>query len=207
MGERGQSSDPSGPAYHPDGLPLVPGLIEVVTKESSVPGGRHERLAHFVGQVAVRGWPGEPGDRAVQHAGVRWERAVEWVPYQRRTFVTPAFPGFISGHSTFSRAGAEVLGALTGSPYFPGGFHEYVAHAGTFLTFEHGPTKDVRLQWAAYADASDEAGQSRLWGGIHIEPDDMAGRRIGARVGRDAMARAAAFFAGKATAVLPGGVP
>ena len=32
------------------------------------------------------------------------------MPYQKRTFVTPAFPGYISGHSTFSRAAAEVLG-------------------------------------------------------------------------------------------------
>jgi len=200
MGGKGQSSDPHGPSYDPDGLPLVPGLIEVVTKESSAPGQRHADLAFHVGEIAVRGWPGEPGDRVQQDAGVRWVRAVDWVPYQRRTFVTPAFPGFISGHSTFSRAGAEVLTALTGSPYFPGGFAEYVAPANTFLTFERGPSHEVRLQWAAYADASDEAGQSRLWGGIHIAPDDYVGRRIGYQVGRDAVARARRYFDGSATA-------
>ena len=30
MADRGQSSDPVGPSYHPDGIPLVPGHIEVV---------------------------------------------------------------------------------------------------------------------------------------------------------------------------------
>ncbi len=200
MGAKGQSSDPNGPSYSPEGLPLVPGLVEVVTKESSAPGERHQHLRFFVGQVAVRGWPGEPGDRATEDAGVRWVRAVEWVPYQRRTFVTPAFPAFISGHSTFSHAGAEVLTQMTGSPYFPGGFAEYVAPADTFLTFEKGPSKEVRLQWAAYTDAADQAGQSRLWGGIHIAPDDFAGRKVGHRVGVDAMARARTFFDGSAAA-------
>jgi hypothetical protein len=196
MGAKGQSSDPKGPAFDPDGLPLVPGLIEVVTKESSAPGQRHAGLACYVGQVAVRDWLGEPGDRVHQASGVGWIRAVEWAPYQRRTFVTPAFPAFISGHSTFSRAAAEVLTELTGSPYFPGGHGEFVAHAGEFLTFERGPTTDVRLEWASYFDAADEAGQSRLWGGIHIPPDDFAGRRVGHRVGLRAVALAEKYFDG-----------
>lgn len=197
MGAKGQSSDPSGPSYDPDGLPLVPGLIEVITKESSAPGQRHASLACFVGQIAVRDWLGEPGDRTMQASGVGWVRAVEWITYQRRTFVTPAFPGFISGHSTFSRAGAEVLAKLTGSPYFPGGLGEYVAPKGTFLTFEKGPTTEVRLQWASYFDASDEAGQSRLWGSIHIPPDDFAGRRVGDRVGLGAIELASRYFDGR----------
>jgi hypothetical protein len=196
MGAKGQSSDPKGPSYDPEGLPLVPGLIEVITKESSAPGQRHARLAFYVGQVAVRGWLGEPGDRATQDSGTDWVRAIDWIPYQRRTFVTPAFPGYISGHSTFSRAGAEALTALTGSPYFPGGYAEFVARPSSFLTFEKGPIGEVRLEWAAYADASDEAGQSRIWGGIHIEPDDFVGRKMGYRIGKDAAALATRYFNG-----------
>jgi hypothetical protein len=195
MGGKGQSSDPKGPSYDPQGLPLVPGLIEVITNESSAPGQRHAALAPFVGQIAVRDWLGEPGDRADQVSGVGWVRAAEWITYQRRTFVTPAFPGFISGHSTFSRAGAEVLAAVTGSPYFPGGLGEYVAKKDSYLTFERGPSADVRLQWASFFDAADQAGQSRLWGSIHIPPDDFAGRRVGHRVGLDAVALARKYFA------------
>ncbi len=198
MGGKGQSSDPKGPAYDPDGLPLVPGLIEVITKESSAPGQRHAHLAFYEGQIAVRDWLGEPGDRAHQVSGVGWVRAADWITYQRRNFVTPAFPGFISGHSTFSRAGAEVLASLTGSPYFPGGLAEFVAPKGTFLAFERGPSVDVHLQWASFFDASDEAGQSRIWGGIHIEPDDFVGRRLGHQVGIDAVALATKYFEGGA---------
>lgn len=119
------------------------------------------------------------------------------MPYQRSSFVTPAFPGFISGHSTFSRAAAEVLAGLTGSPYFPGGLLEYAVPAGTGLSFERGPSVEVRLQWATYFDAADQAGQSRLWGGIHLEADDFVGRRLGQQVGRDALAHALDLFAGR----------
>ncbi len=41
MGGLGQSSDPDGPSYDPEGLPLVDDLVEVVTEESSAPGERH----------------------------------------------------------------------------------------------------------------------------------------------------------------------
>ena len=127
-----------------------------------------------------------------------WIRGIEWMPYQRRNFVTPAFPGFTSGHSTFSRASAEVLTAATGSPHFPGGFAEYVAAPGAYLVFEDGPSQEVRLQWSTYYDAADQAGQSRLWGGIHLWPDDSVGRTLGSQVGLDAFARAAMYFDGSA---------
>jgi hypothetical protein len=91
-----------------------------------------------------------------------------------------------------------VLTTLTGSPYFPGGLAEFVAKKDKFLAFEKGPSTDVHLQWAAYTDASDEAGQSRLWGSIHIAPDDFAGRRVGHLVGLDALAEAAKYFDGSA---------
>ncbi|HYY74971.1 MAG TPA: hypothetical protein VE644_01475, partial [Gaiellaceae bacterium] len=128
---------------------------------------------------------------------VGWIRAVEWVPYQRPTFVTPAFAGYVSGHSTFSRAAAEVLAAFTGSPYFPGGLAGWTIAAGE-LGHEAGPSRDVTLQWATYFDAADEAAISRLYGGIHISPDDFEGRRIGATCGRAAWALARRYFEGSA---------
>jgi hypothetical protein len=181
MGGLGQSSDMAMPHYDPNGLPLVPGEIELVTAESSAQGQRHEHLRRYIGQVVVHAWRGEPGDRAHEVGGVGWIRAIDWLPYQRRTFVTPAFPGFISGHSTFSRSAAEVLTAFTGSPNFPGGLGEFVASPG-YLTFEQGPSTEVRLQWATYYDAADQAGQSRIFGGIHTRPDDYVGRRHGTAV-------------------------
>ncbi len=194
----GQSSDPNGPSYNEGGIPLVDGHIEVITDASSKPGERHEHLRHYIGEIAVLSWRGEPGDRANETAGVAWMRCAEWMPYQRRTFVTPGFPGFISGHSTFSRAAAEVLAYMTGTPYFPGGLAEFTAKAHNYLVFEDGPSQDITLQWATYYDAADQAGQSRLWGGIHIEPDDFGGRKVGQLVGEAAYAKAQSFWDGTA---------
>jgi hypothetical protein len=198
MAGNGQSSEPTGPRFHPQGLPLIPGLIERVTAESAAPGQRHAHLARYRDQVVVLGWRGEPGDPRTQVGGVGWVRAIDWIPYQRRTFVTPAFPGFTSGHSTFSRSAAEVLARVTGSEFFPGGLGEFVAEADRYLTFERGPSQTVRLQWATYYDAADQAGQSRIWGGIHILPDDHVGRRTGSAVGIAAAARAEQYITGAA---------
>lgn len=194
MGTLGQSSDRDGRSYHKNGLPLIPGLIEVVGPGSAEPGQRHAGLP--VDAVALYAWPGQPSDPTARHSGVRWILARDWLPYQRKTFVTPAFPGYISGHSTFSRAAAEVLTAVTGSAFFPGGLGTYTAPADKGLGFEKGPTTDVQLQWGTYYDAADQAGASRIWGGIHPSADDLPGRRIGSRCGIGAWDLARRYFDG-----------
>lgn len=196
MAQRGQSSHPELPSYHPDGLPLVDGLIEVVTTESSQPGERHEDYADAVGLIVVKSWKGEPEDKVTRHSGVGWIPAELWVPYQRDTFVTPAFAGYVSGHSTFSRAGAEVLTQVTGSPYFPGGIRSFVAPKSSFLHFEMGPSETVELQWATYYDASDQAGISRLYGGIHVPVDDGPGRIMGSECGMECYQLSRKFYDG-----------
>ncbi len=195
LGGLGQSSEPEGASYHPDGLPLVPDLVEVITIQSSAPGERHEHLADRVGEVAVLAWAGNPEDPEAEIGGVDWIPAVEWVPYQRDTFVTPAFAGYVSGHSTFSRAAAEVLTRFTGNAYFPGGLGEWTIPAGG-LEFEAGPAEDVTLQWATYYDAADQAGISRLYGGIHVRADDFQGRIMGATCGKAAWELAQRYFDG-----------
>jgi hypothetical protein len=196
MGGKGQSSDPSGPAHDPDGLPLVPGLVEAITRASSAPGERHAKLADHVGEIAIRAWSGPPDEPAGERRGVGWIRAVEWMPYQLPTFVTPAFAGYVSGHSTFSRAAAEVLTGFTGTAYFPGGNYEWRVPAGSLL-IEDGPSEDVALQWATYFDAADAAGISRLYMGIHVSPDDFGGRRIGSQCGKAAWSLAERYFDGE----------
>ena len=197
LGAHGQSSDPNGAAYDPEGLPLDPGLVEVITEASAATGERHEALAGHIGEIAVRSWRGFPEDPETEHSGVGWILAVDWVPYQRSTFVSPAFAGYVSGHSTFSRAAAEVLTSFTGSEYFPGGIHESTLPAGE-LIHEEGPDEPITLQWATYRDAADQAGISRLFMGIHITADDVEGRTIGVTCGRDAWTRALSHFGGTA---------
>jgi hypothetical protein len=200
LGGLGQSSDPHLPSYNPEGLPLVTGLIELITPETTRPGGRHASLARYHGEIAIRAWAGNPKDPQKEKSPVKWIRAVEWVPYQAPTFVTPSFPGYVSGHSTFSRAAAEVMTAFTGSPFFPGGLSEWTTRAGTFKV-EAGPTRTVALQWATYYDAADQAGLSRIFGGIHIPADDFTGRRLGSQCGKDAWALAERYYAGQAAPV------
>jgi hypothetical protein len=197
MGGLGQSSDPALASYHPDGLPLIESEVELITAESSATGERHEHLADHVGEIAILAWSGNPGDSETELGGVGWIRAVEWVPYQLSTFVTPAFAGYVSGHSTFSRAAAEVLTEFTGTEYFPGGLGTWTVPADS-LEFEVGPSVDVPLQWATYYDAADQAGISRLYGGIHVEADDLRGRVMGAQCGKDAWAAAKRYWDGTA---------
>jgi hypothetical protein len=186
----GQSSDPNLPSYHTNGLPLVPDLIELVT-DATVASGRHAGLTP--GKIAIFCWPGQPEFPDTDTSGVHWIHAEDFMPYQKKTFVTPAFPGYISGHSTFSRAAAEAVTAFTGSKWFPNGLGSYTI---THLINEVGPTQPVTLQWASYFDAADQVGLSRIWGGIHPPADDFAGRRVGAEVGKTAWELARKFFDG-----------
>ncbi len=199
MGGLGQSSDPAGPSYHPNGLILKPGLVEVITAESTGEGQRHAHLFGHEGEIAVFTWKGIPENPITDLGGVGWVRAVEWLPYQRDTFVSPPFAGYTSGHSTFSRAAAAVLTAITGDPYFPGGISSFTAKAHEFLEFESGPEEDITLTWATYFDAADEAGISRLYGGIHVAADDFGGRIMGSEIGKAAFAKARTYFDGSAS--------
>jgi len=189
-GGLGQSSDPGLPSYHVDGLPLVPDLIELVTADTR-DSGRHAGLTP--GKIAVFSWPGQPEFPDTETSGVRWVHADEWMTYQKKTFVTPAFPGYISGHSTFSRSAAEAMTGFTGTPWFPHGLGTYTLPS---LVNEVGPTQPVTLEWASYYDAADQVGLSRIWGGIHPPADDLPGRRVGSQVGQGAWALAQKFFDG-----------
>jgi len=193
MAELGQASDASLPNYHPKGLPLYDGFIELINEEDSLA----INDSTLINEIKIRAWKGPDfiQDEEVDVAGVDWIPALEWWPYQRPTFITPPFAGYVSGHSTFSRAAAEVLTAFTGSEFFPGGLADFVAKKNEFLVFEEGPSEDVVLQWATYQDASDQSGLSRIWGGIHPPADDIPGRIMGEKIGLAAFAMADSLFA------------
>jgi len=191
-GEQGQSTDPNLPNYSITGMPLIEGYVELVEEDDPLAGVDNSN----VGKVKLYTWRGHDyiQDPDVDVAGVGWILAEDWYPYQRPTFVTPPFAGFVSGHSTYSRTAAEILTKLTGSEYFPGGVGEFVAKKNEFLVFEEGPSVDVVLQWATYRDASDQTSLSRIWGGIHPPADDIPGRLIGIEVAEDVWNYAVPFF-------------
>lgn len=191
----GQSTDQTQDNYNVAGIPLLEGYVEVVGPTDALRGNDNEN----VGKIKLYTWKGPDyiDDETTDVAGVDWILAENWWPYQRPTFVTPPFAGYVSGHSTYSRAASEVLTKITGSPFFPGGLGEFTAKQNEFLVFEQGPSVDVKLQWATYRDASDQTSLSRIWGGIHPPADDIPGRLIGEKVGNDAFDFAVPYFSGE----------
>jgi len=194
MADFGQSSDPDLPRYHPNGIPLKDNFIELIEA-----GDPDFPDSEFVGKIKVKSWKGPDyiANPATDYAGVDWILAEDWWPYQRPSFVTPPFAGYVSGHSTYSRTAAEILTYLTGDPFFPGGMGTFEAPRNEFLVFEDGPSVDVTLQWATYRDASDQCSLSRIWGGIHPPADDIPGRRMGIVIGDKAIQKANFYFDGE----------
>jgi len=196
MADLGQSSDTEGADFDPEGIQLIPGFIERVEEGDPLAGENDENI----GKIKFYAWRGPDfvSDPGSDYAGVDWILAEGWWPYQRPSFVTPPFAGYISGHSTFSRSAAHVMSLFTGDEYFPGGLGEFRAPRNEFLVFEEGPSVDVTLQWATYKDASDQTSLSRIWGGIHPPADDLPGRLIGDTIGPEAFSFAEQYFSGTA---------
>jgi len=204
LASQGQSSDPELPSYSPMGIGLDSGYVELIKAGDSLAGAQNEH----VGKIKLFAWKGhsEIQDAITDQAGVGWILAEEWWPYQRPNFVTPPFAGYVSGHSTFSRAAAEILTQLTGDEYFPGGMGEFIAKKDSFLVFEKGPSTDVTLQWARYYDASDQCSLSRIWGGIHPPIDDVPGRLVGDKIGKQAFEYAQRYFSPNTVLSIPDSV-
>ena len=86
----------------------------------------------------------------------------DWLPL----ITTPPFPAYTSGHSTFSGSGARVLSLFFGSD------------AHDFSTTSDG-LPGVTRQFASFSQAAEEAGQSRIYGGIHWQYDNQLGLASG----------------------------
>jgi hypothetical protein len=139
----------------------------------------------FAGQQ-VHAWGG-------RFKGTQTIPAEAWTPYQPQTMaMTPAFPEFISGHSTFSAAAAEILKSFTGSDAFGG---SYSFERGS-SKFEYGMTPRARLtlEWPTFTAAAIQAGMSRRYCGIHFKDGDLFGQETGRKVGRLAWQKAQALF-------------
>jgi hypothetical protein len=102
----------------------------------------------------------------------------------------------VSGHSTFSAAAAEILKRYTGSDTFN---HGVEIEPGS-SSIEPGltPIAKVRLVWPTFSAAADQAGVSRLYGGIHFRSGDQEGRKLGRKIGERVFERGMAFIEGRA---------
>ena len=137
----------------------------------------------------IRAWGG-PGVGTVSVQGENFGT------FQSPTFVTPAFPSFNSGHSTFSAAAAEVLKRFTGRD----DFGLTVNFAAGSSTLEPGlvPAAPLSVTWSTYSDAALSAAASRVTGGIHFEEDNTSGLIVGRQVGPVVYDKCLAYFNGTA---------
>jgi hypothetical protein len=146
---------------------------------------------HYTGKM-VNSWLG-PGK------GYGSVLGQNWLPYQELTVVTPPFPEYVSGHSTFSAAARTVLVMFSGNN---DSFNAKVVIKAGSSKIEPGiaPSKDVTITWKTLSAAADDAGWSRRWGGIHLLAGDQQGRALGRLIGYDDWNKAQTYFNGTATA-------
>jgi hypothetical protein len=136
----------------------------------------------------VRAWGG-PGQPTTYIPGEKW------MPYNPGNNLTPPFPGYFSGHSTFSSASATVLQLFTGDDYF--GFSTVIP--ANFGRVEPGiPAVPTTVSFATFSEAAQQAGLSRLYGGIHFSDDNTVGQTVGALIGQQAWDKAQTYFNGTA---------
>jgi hypothetical protein len=159
-------------------------------------------VRHYHAGQELRGWRG-PGK------GVSPVRAEDWHPYSPATFITPPFPGYVSGHSAVSAACAKVLELFTGSDTF-GVTEKRRAGALTEegFTCEAIQQRDgkvpgkatqgcqVSLKLPTFTATAEMAGLSRVMGGYHIQADNVAGLELGRKVAQFTWPRMQAYFNG-----------
>ncbi len=142
-----------------------------------------------MGEVMIRGWGGIG-------QGTEDILASEWLPYQSTGDPTPPFPEYASGHSTFGSSWAAVMAAYTGSDEF--GYGESFDE----MFFEGTPLDPpVELYWETFTEAAQEAGISRLYGGIHFMDANVNALEAGRRVGMEVWEKAQALFQGQTSNV------
>jgi PAP2 superfamily len=84
--------------------------------------------------------------------------------------VTPPFPDYVSGHSTFSGAAATVLALFYGTEDLP-------------FTTGSDSLSGVYRSFPTCLDAAEEAAVSRLYGGIHFRSANEDGLQAGISIG------------------------
>ncbi len=106
--------------------------------------------------------------------------------------VTPAFPSYASGHSTFAAAAATVLADFFGTDHV------------TF-TVASDASPETRT-FTSFSSAMQEAGISRIYAGLHYGFDNTAALAMGTDVGNAVFARAFTIAEPPAAAMFVAGI-
>ena len=120
----------------------------------------------------IKGWSGpEKGWGEI--------KGQDWRPYSPDAFLCPAFPSYVSGHSTVSGACSEVLRLFTGSDKFD----IEVKRTPGELTEPDNLGEPLSLKFGTFSQTADLAGISRVMGGYHIPIENVEGLKLGRSVG------------------------
>jgi hypothetical protein len=107
---------------------------------------------------------------AIQRAGEDGNPLTDADPAWDNYLASPPFPAYMSGHSTFSKASAQVLTRFFGTDAIS-------------FTARSDALPGVFRSFTSLAACADEIGLSRIYGGIHFQFDNVAGKQVGARIG------------------------
>ena len=140
-------------------------------------------IHHLYANKDIKGWGGPD-------KGPIGMKGQDWHPYSPDTFITPPFPGYVSGHSCVSGCCGKVLELFTGNDAFG---EVELRHCGA-LTETVGPQVSLKLK--SFTDTADMAGLSRVMGGYHIQADNVEGLAQGRKVAEVVWARAKAHIDG-----------
>jgi hypothetical protein len=138
----------------------------------------------------VQAWGG-PGK------GTQTIKGEAWHPYHPANFPTPPFAEYVSGHSVFGGAGAESLKLFTGSDNFG---DSVTIKAGSDYGYDEPkvPTTDITLTWSTFTQAAKEAGDSRIYCGMHFADGNVHGVDQGRKVAAQVFSKAQTLFSGTA---------
>ncbi len=129
---------------------------------------------HYYRGKKIKGWAG-PQKGLVDMDGK------DWRPYSPDAFLTPPFPGYVSGHSTVSGGCAEVLRLYTGKDEFG----QEVKWVPGQLTEPNYEADTVVLEMPTFTETAEMAGLSRVLGGYHISSDNLEGLALGRKIGEE----------------------
>ena len=91
-----------------------------------------------------------------------------WTPL----LITPPFPDYIAGHTTYAGAAQAVLEHLFGDD------------PGAVITMTSATAPGVVETYTTFKDIADGVVNARVWGGIHWRTSSVRGREVGEEVGR-----------------------
>lgn len=128
-----------------------------------------------------------------------------WLPFQELNFVTPPFPDFVSGHSTFSLSSAKIFCYMfqtdtinLSNPVINNNIINYLTpilpntanfSLNNIFILPHKsmienevPSTGVNLNWNTWSSLARSSGISRIYGGIHVESSNQGGQLLGSNI-------------------------